>query len=243
MHFDLIFFNLQKVGLKTTKSIWIHVLQIHLSLTSPFIYSRMFPFSLFLSLSHLFTNNVLNHVEVSSRYHSSHCKCPGVEDRLKTVSATVQSALGLTFSLGFDCKAAAWGHEHITNPPIVLEFKGWGQGVSWHGSGEGSLPGLLMAVSCCVLTWEREGKEGRKGNRQKRKRRGRERRRNRREINTCKKGGGKSFEFSYTHWWKTRTIPWGSNPVASSKTFSRSAASPSIPLHWSWVFLWGDRNI
>lgn len=64
-----------------------------------------------------------------------------------------------------------------------------------------------MAVSCCVLTWEREEKEEKKGNRQKRKRRGRERRRNRREINTCKKGGSKSFEFSYTHWWKTRTIP------------------------------------
>ena len=33
---------------------------------------------------------------------------------------------------------------------------------SWLGSGEGSLPGLQMATSCDVLTWQGEG-EGERG--------------------------------------------------------------------------------
>lgn len=45
-------------------------------------------------------------------------------------------------------------------------------------------------------------------------------------------GGRLSFEFSYTLWWKPRTIPWGSNPAASSKTISLLEASFSIPTHW-----------
>lgn len=158
MHFDLIFFQPSKSWIKTTKSIWIHFLQIHLC-------SSMFSLSVSLSsLYQQFFEPCGNQLQIPRL----HCKCPGVEDRLKAVSATFQSALGLTLSLGFDSKATAWGHKHLTVSPIVLELKGWGQGVSRHGSEEGSLPDLLMALSSCVLTWwgrrgrgiDKRGREG-----------------------------------------------------------------------------------